>query len=104
MIKDLSKKQLIEVIKNGDDNYTNMLVVDKNGNISLFTYEKHAINKEVFSYPYAVINCESFQRHNDYVGVLASKDQNFIETEYARLNEAWHLYQKTGIQQQAREY
>lgn len=100
-MKDLSKDQLVEVIKNGDDNLTNMVVVSKQGDFSLFPYEKHSDNTDVFSYDFAVVNGESFQPHNDYVGVEAANDEEFITNEYNRLNKAWHRHLKTGVLEQA---
>lgn len=102
--KDLSEKQLIDVIENGDDNLTNMLVVDRQGNFSLFSYEKHTDNTDVFSYDYAVFNAESFQPHNGYVGVNASKDNMFVRNEYTRMNNAWHEYLETGKKQQSSDF
>lgn len=99
MIKNLSKQQLIEVIKKGDDNLTNVIFIDREGNIHLFPYEKHEDNIDLFSHSFAVINSESFQPHNDYVGVNASKDCEFIKNEYNRLNRAWHEYLQTGAKQ-----
>lgn len=101
MLKDLSEEQLIDVIKNGDDNLTNMLVVSKQGVFSLFPYEKHSDNTDVFSYDFAVVNAESFQPHNDYVGVNAANDKTFVRNEYNRLNKAWHRYLEKGNMQQA---
>lgn len=95
-MEDLSKDQLIEVIKNGDDSRTNMLVVSNDGNISSFVYEDHPNNRDAFSYGYAVVNAESFQPYNDYIGVNAANDEEFVKNEYNRLNKAWHEYLKTG--------
>lgn len=101
MIKDLSKEQFIDVIKHGDDNLTNMLVVSNQGDVSLFPYEKHTSNTNPLDYGYAVVNGESFQPHNDYIGIGASEDEVFIRDEYKRMNKAWHKFLETGKQQQA---
>lgn len=100
-MKDLSKDQLVEVIKNGDDNLTNMVVVSKQGNFSLFSYEKHLNNADVFSYDFAVVNGDSFQPNNGYIGVKAANDEEFVTNEYNRLNKAWHRYLETGVLEQA---
>lgn len=104
VLKDLSKNQLIEVIKNGDDSLTNRIVVSNDGTISLFAYENHPNNTDAFSYGYAVVNAESFQPGNDYIGVKASKDSTFIQNEYKRLNDAWHKHLETGGQTESSDF
>jgi hypothetical protein len=101
VLKDLSKDQLVEVIKNGDDNLTNMVVVSNQGDFLLFPYEKHSDNTDVFSYDFAVVNGDSFQPHNGYIGVEAANNEEFITNEYNRLNKAWHRHLKTRVLEQA---
>lgn len=104
-MKDLSKEEFIKTIKNGDDDFTNRIVVTKQGNFYLFSYEKHLCNTDVFSYDFvAVADSESFQPHNCYVGIDAANDKQFVEYEYSRLNKAWHEYLKTGVVQEASEW
>ncbi|MGA3513414.1 hypothetical protein [Lactiplantibacillus plantarum] len=100
-MKDLSKDQLVEVIKNGDDNLTNMVVVSNQGDFLLFPYEKHSDNTDVFSYDFAVVNGDSFQPHNGYIGVEAANDEEFVTNEYNRVNKAWQRHLKTRVLERA---
>lgn len=50
---------------------------------------------------FAVVNGDSFQPNNGYIGVEAANDEEFVTNEYNRLNKAWHRYLETGILEHA---
>lgn len=84
-----TKEDVRKVISMGNDQYNNKLVVDEDGNVLL---AQDQIVKEGF----VVLNGDTFIAGNDYVGLEASKDDEFIENEYERLLSAWELHLESG--------
>lgn len=91
MKNDLSKLQLIEAIKNGDDSIENVLVVKHDGTISLFPYgdSQNSLKIRVLKKEYSVISESAFKAHTGNVGIKASQDHEFIDTQYKILNDTW---------------
>lgn len=93
MIKELSRSNLVSVIKNGNDQLNNRLVIDQNGTIYLYEVETHhQADPILFNHDLAVINSEHFMPHQDYVGIEAANDKKFIDLEFNRMNHAWQKY------------
>lgn len=82
-----NEEDVRNAILNGDDSFHNSLVVDHDGNVKTF---KRDNNYEINDF--AVINGEVFQARNGYIGLEASEDKNFVNSEYLRLFEAWGNY------------
>lgn len=73
----------------GNDQFTNLLAVDENANVFLIPDTAHEMD-------YAVRNGESFIAGNNYVGLAAGQDDQFIQNEYERLLSAWALHLSSG--------
>lgn len=83
-----TREQLRDVLLNGNDNYTNSLVIDYDGYPKLIPWVNISnVNK----YP---VRFENFQAGNGYVGSHASL--NGIEKTYLALLEEWGLHLETG--------
>lgn len=87
-----TRDQLKAVLINGDDEYTNSLVIDSEGVIRLVPL----INRAPFEIKNFPVRYESFQAGNGYVGFGASNDADHIENTYMALLEAWFLHVNTG--------
>lgn len=87
-----TREQLRDTIAKGNDNYTNVLVIDYDGAIRLIPLtDRSAVSVQGFPVRY-----ESFQAGNGYVGYKASSDGIHIEDTFMALLEAWCLHLKTG--------
>lgn len=88
-----NKEQLRYVIANGNDNVDNILLLNVNGNFSLF---EGAGGGAVEHLNY-VTRWETFDEMNGYVGIGASKDNIFLDnTIMGCANTAWSSYIKKG--------
>ncbi|MGE7983718.1 hypothetical protein [Solibacillus sp. NPDC093137] len=83
-----TREQLSNVLLNGNDTYTNSLVIDYDGYPKLIPWVSRAHIKE---YP---VRFENFQAGNGYVGSHGSL--NHIESTYLALLEEWGLHLETG--------
>lgn len=83
------KEDVQNAISKGNDQFTNLLAVDENANVFLIPDTAHEMD-------YAVRNGESFIAGNNYVGLAAGQDDQFIQNEYERLLSAWALHLSSG--------
>ncbi|MCF6515243.1 hypothetical protein GSH19_03630 [Lactobacillus sp. S2-2] len=89
----ISKTELINVIKAGNDQFNNRLVVNRDGKIYLYEVEtNHQVDPVLIDKNLAVINSEHFMPNQEYVGHDAASDQKFIDIEFSRLSKAWKKY------------
>jgi len=85
-----TREQLRNVLLNGNDNYSNSLVIDYDGNPKLVPLiNRTPIN--IIEYP---VRFESFGAGNGYVGSQGSLNQ--LEGTYLALLEAWEMHIDTG--------
>ena len=85
----LTINELIELIKNGDDNYDNQIRVTKEGKIFLSrTVGAENISDLKFRF-------ETFDAGNGYVGPEAADDEAYINDLYKGLTNSWKL-NRTG--------
>lgn len=89
---ELNKDQLVKVIKNGDDNKNNVLILKTNGEFELI----EGIARMVLENVEYVARCETFARGNRYVGKEASQDVKYIKDIIAWANVAWDEHKKSG--------
>ncbi|MGE7950851.1 hypothetical protein [Lysinibacillus xylanilyticus] len=85
-----SREQLKEVLINGNDNYSNSLVIDYEGTPKLIPLISIA-PLEVIEYP---VRFETFNAGNGYVGVQSNL--NHLDQTYLALLEAWYMHMETG--------
>lgn len=92
-MNNISKAKLIDVIKNGNDQLNNRLVINRDGKIYLYEVEtNHQADPVLVDKNLAVINSEHFLPNQEYVGPDAANDEGFIDIEFSRLNKAWQKY------------
>ena len=88
-IETLTRNELLELIKNGDDTQNNQIRVTKTGIVFLSqTIGAEDISNLKFRF-------ETFDAGNGYVGPLAAKDGEYIDELYNGLVATWKL-NKTG--------
>ncbi len=88
-----SRKQLISVIANGDDKETNTLILNTNSLYELISVKQF---NQAFEYPNVVVRNEAFIAGNEYVGIKASQDDNFINDLYNESLEYWLIHLMKG--------
>jgi len=90
-----TRQQLVNEIKEGNDNFNNRLILKLNGEFEIvpFHTSEDAQNFELLEY---VTRWETFDAGNDYVGIEASKDNGLIEEIMNWAECAWREYKVTG--------
>lgn len=88
-----SKEQLISVIKQGDDRYTNSLILNTYGFYELREFRTMNISYED---PTIVLRNETFQAGNEYVGRVASEHSRFIDSLYIDSLYYWSINMESG--------
>ncbi|WP_338627278.1 hypothetical protein QJR52_02775 [Clostridium baratii] len=88
-MKTLTRDELVELIKNGDDSYDNQIRVTKDGMVFL----SRIVGAENISG--LKFRFETFDAGNGYVGPDAAKDEEYIDDLYRALIESWKL-NRTG--------
>lgn len=83
-INTLSVDDVREIIRNGDDNHNNQIRVSKTGEVYLSQDIVGAIDIDNLAFRF-----ESFDAHNNYVGIKASKDDDYIHRIYRTLKKHW---------------
>lgn len=85
-----SRQELRETILQGNDNYSNTLVIDKNGMFKLIP-TNHKTDNNNQHYP---VYHETFSAGSRRVGLKAAIDDKYIEIIYKTLLEGWfyHVY------------
>lgn len=89
-----SKKQYIDVIRNGNDSIHKKVVLHLNGKFEIVPNDKFDFDSDY------VGRSETLDAYNDYVGIEASKDQNYIDKSYAMFLKAWIRFIKNGVTKQ----
>ncbi|MDU1604960.1 MAG: hypothetical protein E6845_18555 [Clostridium sp.] len=85
----LSREQLVELIKNGDDSYDNQIRVTKDGIIFL----SRIVGAEDISN--LRFRFETYDAGNGYVGPEAADDDEYIDDLYNGLIKTWK-FNRTG--------
>jgi len=83
-IKDMTVEDFRLIIKNGDDTHNNQVRVRKNGSVFLSQDTVGADNLDDIAF-----RLESFDAHDDYVGIEAAQDDIFITRMYVAIKENW---------------
>jgi len=86
-----TKEEIIEVLRRGNDNYYNRLVINKDGYIEL-VQPKEIEYLEIFKYP--VLGYE-FPVKNNMVGEMAPIN-DYIEDVYMLMLDAWYEHLRCG--------
>ncbi|MBW3015769.1 hypothetical protein KY330_05070 [Candidatus Woesearchaeota archaeon] len=94
-IPDVSKEQLINVIRAGDDSYTNVLTLDVYGKFALHDFNRRSF-QDLDNDLRIVARHEAFCQGNDYVGYDAADDKHCINTFYTNMLAAWTIHLATG--------
>lgn len=81
-----TKEEVAQVLKEGDDNRNNSLIVDYEGNVKLVPFTK---DKKTYAVRY-----ETFCAGNNYVG--AKSKLNHLDRTYQALLEGWVSYLQYG--------
>jgi hypothetical protein len=89
----LSKEQLRAVIATGDDEQTNSLILNLQGQFELRQRPPFDIHKND---PTVVIRHETFSAGNDYVGAEAAQDDDHIDRLFLSSLQGWLIHLKTG--------
>lgn len=85
-----SKEQLKDVIRTGNDNQDNLLILNQDVSFKLIPLDER---DDSVTY---VARHETFDSGNDYVGTRAADDAQFINQHYVESLEAWLNYVKRG--------
>ena len=83
------------VIANGDDETTNVLVVNIGGEFKLLDFHQDKVGRKDFA-PIAVRH-EAYMAGNGYVGEAAAEDSGFMRQEYVCSLEGWLTHLRTGM-------
>ncbi len=94
-----TKEEIIEALKNGNDNYYNRLVINKDGYIELIQ-PKEIEYLEIFKYP--VLGYE-FPAKNNMIGKKAPVDR-YIEDVYILMLDAWYGHLRCGESERLSDY
>lgn len=88
-------EQLAKVIASGDDSVLNRLVLKTDGHFELIPIEtvEDDLNFHKMTF---VTRWEAFDAGNDYVGMEASKDKDFLDSIMNWSIRAWKKYKETG--------
>ena len=89
-----SKEQLRSVIRQGDDNITNSLILNVYGFFELRDFYTMEINTDD---PSIVFRYETFGAENEYVGEESAKDERYITDLYTTFLEGWLSHLKNGM-------
>lgn len=89
-----SKEQYIDVIKNGDDSIDKKVMLNVDGTFELIANEEFSFDLEY------VGRSETLDAGNDYVGINASQDVEYINRSYTMFLKAWLRYIKNNHNQQ----
>lgn len=87
----LTRDELVELIKNGDDNYDNQIRVTEDGYVYL-SRSVGADDIEGLRFRF-----ETLDAVNGYVGVEASKDESYIDDLYRGLVNCWQTNKRGYI-------
>ncbi len=82
-MNELTREQLVELIKNGDDSVDNQIRVKSDGTVFL----SQVVGAEDIDG--LMFRLESFDAGNGYVGVDAAADDTYINGLYRGLKESW---------------
>jgi len=85
-----SKEQLKDVIRAGNDNQDNLLILNQDASFKLILLDER---DDSVTY---VARHETFDSGNGYVGTKAADDAQFINKHYVEGLEAWLNYVKRG--------
>lgn len=88
-----AKDQLIEAIKNGNDNLDNCLVLNENSKFHVIPLDDFTRYENENTY--IARNENTYARHG-YIGVGASRDAEFISIIYKEFLTAWLTYLSNG--------
>lgn len=88
----LSMDDVRDLIKNGDDNHNNQIRVTKSGELYLSQDIVGAVNIDGLAFRF-----ETFDIHNGYVGLKASRDDIFISRIYKALKDNWENPGRTYV-------
>ena len=83
-MKTLTREQLVDLIRSGDDSHDNQIRVSNDGTIFL-SRTVGAENIEGLRF-----RLETYDAGNGYVGVDAAKDDDYIDKLYDGLVKAWN--------------
>ncbi len=83
-MKTLTRDQLVDLIKSGDNNYDNQIRVSNDGTIFL-SRTVGAENIEGLRF-----RLETYDEGNGYVGLEAAEDDDYIDRLYDELVKAWN--------------
>lgn len=89
-----SKESLINVIKNGNDNLLNCLILNINGKFEIRNFDTINIHLED---PTIVLRYFSTGPKNGYIGAKAAKDTDYINSLYIRALDSWLYHLQTGF-------
>lgn len=82
-IESLTLEELKELIANADDQYNNQLRVNNNGEV----YISRTVGAEnIYDLRFRF---ETFDAGNDYVGINAANDLNYVQDTFNRLKKCW---------------
>lgn len=84
-----SREQIIEKLAKGDDNKSNTLLLDLNGDFQVIPTD----NCEGYEYIGSIGNVDS---RDGYLGEEASQDEAWVEKCFIEAKETWNRYEKTG--------
>lgn len=84
-------KELRDVIRNGDDNRNNILIIDLGGSFSLREFIPGIIHD-----PEIAVRHEAFIAGNGYIGEAASRDNRFIKQIFLSMLNGWIMHLRTG--------
>lgn len=89
-----SKKQYINLIKYGDDSIDKKILLNTDGTFEL-------ISNEDFNFDLDYVGrSETLDAWNDYVGIGASKDVEYINNSYTMFLKSWLKYIENGTKHQ----
>lgn len=88
-----NKEQLRTIIATGNDEETNVLILNLNGKFELRQRPLFDISKND---PTVVLRYETFAAGNDYIGEDAAQDDNHINSLYCTCLEGWLSHLRTG--------
>lgn len=79
----LTRNELVDMIKNGNDSHDNQIRIKENGDIFLLETNEPNRSDDIRFY------FQTFPAGDDLVGPDAARDENFIETLYKALTHYW---------------
>lgn len=90
-----TKRQLQQIIKDGDDSHNNRLLLNLSGSFELLNYDNE-VDEIAFRDKDYITRWETYDKGNGYVGIEASLDEDHLNTIMKWADKAWVIYKESG--------